>query len=53
MVSVNVFGLTPVLSMTKAHDLPLMDYAWLPVLGILLGLFGLLISNLGLWAKPR
>ncbi|MBJ7694877.1 ClC family H(+)/Cl(-) exchange transporter [Weissella confusa] len=50
MVSVNVFGLTPVLSMTKLHDLPLMDYAWLPVLGILLGLFGYAYQRATLWA---
>ena len=40
MVSVNVFGLTPVLHMANLHALPLIDYAWLPLFGILLGLFG-------------
>lgn len=40
IVSVNVFGLTPVLHMANLHALPLIDYAWLPLFGILLGLFG-------------
>lgn len=52
-VSTFFFGLTPVLHITYVHALPLTQYGWLILLGLLLGLFGRLyqvvVLRVGSW----
>ncbi|MTV82451.1 ClC family H(+)/Cl(-) exchange transporter [Secundilactobacillus folii] len=52
-VSTFFFGLTPVLHITYVHPLPLTQYGWLVILGLLLGLFGRLyqvvVLRVGEW----
>lgn len=47
-VSLNFFGLKPVLYMPQEHSFPISDYWQLIVLGVLLGCFGLLYEYLTL-----
>ncbi|GAX03180.1 chloride channel protein [Secundilactobacillus pentosiphilus] len=52
-VSTFFFGLTPVLHITYVHALPLVQYGWLILLGLLLGLFGrlyqVIVLRVGSW----
>lgn len=52
-VSTFFFGLTPVLHISYVHALPLEQYGWLILLGLLLGLFGrlyqLVVLRVGAW----